>query len=359
MHPLLVPFLLLPLLLPAHAGSIQQGNACNPLNTHLNPANKQLTGDCDSTAFCSSNTTGYDLPQGSAGVCRPKGCRRDEYPFGYDSSSYIPPRCGTGQFCPDEEDSCQPLLALGSPCQLNRDDECLPPASPLAEQLSSERNVDGAICLNFQCLWANVSLGQGCEVENTVYTGYYPGGGTFYDVVSRDNCATGGYCDGVQRVCMPTADVGGTCSADKECDSYNCLPTSLCGPPADSASTVPAYIWVALALGIFLCALLTTLGLYVVHRRQRARQQRQREEYWAEQDQYREVLARARGSLQPALTPTQGGLGGQGWGRYRDDPREGQESSEGSLVLALQAQGESRGSAESTPPGQRRRRSGL
>ncbi|KZT54232.1 hypothetical protein CALCODRAFT_421750, partial [Calocera cornea HHB12733] len=277
----LLPFALL---LPrASAGSTQQGNPCNPLNTHLNPANKQLTGDCDSTAFCSSNTTGYSLPDGSVGVCRAKGCRRDEYPFGYDSSSYIPPRCPSGQFCPDEEDACQPLVALGAPCQLNRDDECLPPPSSLSQQLASPRNVDGAICLNFRCLWANVTGGQACEVENTVYTGYYAGGGTFYDVVSRDNCATGWYCDGVSRVCVATAQAGGACSADKECDSYNCLPTGLCGSTADSPSTVPAYIWVIVALGIALSAALTSLALYILHRRARARMQRQREEYWAEQ----------------------------------------------------------------------------
>jgi hypothetical protein len=57
------------------------------------------------------------------GLCVDKGCRRDEFPFGYRGVAFeaLPPQCGADQYCPDDESSCQPLLALGQPCQLNRD----------------------------------------------------------------------------------------------------------------------------------------------------------------------------------------------------------------------------------------------
>ncbi|KAK0523065.1 hypothetical protein OC842_006275 [Tilletia horrida] len=80
------------------------------------------------------------LPTPTSGVCRPKGCRRDEYPFGYKGvpQDQIPPMCGPGTYCPDEENACEPLIPLGGVCQLNRDDSCSPPSSiPIPTGLSS------------------------------------------------------------------------------------------------------------------------------------------------------------------------------------------------------------------------------
>ncbi|KAL9939605.1 hypothetical protein V8E36_001422 [Tilletia maclaganii] len=72
-----------------------------------------------------SGTSASGLPTPTSGVCRPKGCRRDEYPFGYKGvpQDQIPPMCGQGTYCPDEEVACRPLIPLGGICQLNRDGE--------------------------------------------------------------------------------------------------------------------------------------------------------------------------------------------------------------------------------------------
>jgi len=153
-------------------------------------------------------------------------------------SDDLPKRCDIGEFCPDEEDACQPLLEVGSLCQLNRDgqfpdifatcftlrftksnlslDECGPP--PNWQELASPKNHNGTLCLNYRCTYvvaslffvrgstahgisrkntwltslryfssyANVTLGNPCIVENTPYFAYAAGtGDQFINVVSR------------------------------------------------------------------------------------------------------------------------------------------------------------------------------
>jgi hypothetical protein len=88
------------------------GGPCLQTHNRLAEGTYQLTSDCETTLFCAANST-----------CAYKGCRRDEYPFGYGQSRDLPNFCPEGQFCPDEEDACQPLLAVGNQCQLNRDGE--------------------------------------------------------------------------------------------------------------------------------------------------------------------------------------------------------------------------------------------
>lgn len=108
----LILLLFLPL---AYAGSLNNGNSCSQTNNRLQSGTFQFWDQCDSVTFCSES-----------GICKPKGCRKDEYPFGYpQDSKSIPNKCPTGQFCPDEQDQCLPLLAVGSPCQLNRDGKLL------------------------------------------------------------------------------------------------------------------------------------------------------------------------------------------------------------------------------------------
>lgn len=86
------------------------GGTCSQTRNRLNHGNYQLTTDCNAAFYCASNNT-----------CAYKGCRRQDFPFGYNLTDTLPPRCGSGEFCPDEEDACLPLLPVGSPCQLNRD----------------------------------------------------------------------------------------------------------------------------------------------------------------------------------------------------------------------------------------------
>lgn len=102
-------------LLPLARSSGTDKNAngsCSQSHNQLQVGTYQLTTDCDDTKYCDPS-----------GVCKPKGCRRDEFPLGYAQGAQLPPRCKADEFCPDEGDQCQSLLAVGSACQLNRDGE--------------------------------------------------------------------------------------------------------------------------------------------------------------------------------------------------------------------------------------------
>ena len=106
------------------AGSGKYGSPCSVEHQRLQIGTYQFMSDCDAMTFCNST-----------GQCDWKGCRKDEFPFGYDNTSIpLPPRCEPGTFCPDEEDACQPVLAVGSPCQFNRDgkDPCADTTIPFA-----------------------------------------------------------------------------------------------------------------------------------------------------------------------------------------------------------------------------------
>jgi hypothetical protein len=97
-----------------HAGSQTKGQSCTVSNNRLQIGTYQFYSDCDAQTYCSSQ-----------GICELKGCRKDQYPFGYSPDATLPPKCPSGQFCPDECDACQPWLPVDSACQLNRDGESL------------------------------------------------------------------------------------------------------------------------------------------------------------------------------------------------------------------------------------------
>ena len=168
-------FLLSTILSLALAANNRLGYPCSQANNRLQAGSYQFTGDCDSQTFCASN-----------GTCANKGCRKDIFPFGYSVDDDLPPLCDNTQFCPDEGDACQEKLPVGSLCQLNRDDECAPPDDwrDLADDTYGT-NVNGSVCLNYQCMWANVTLGQSCVVENVPYIVYNPNNQESIDIVSR------------------------------------------------------------------------------------------------------------------------------------------------------------------------------
>lgn len=156
------------------SNTVDFGGSCTTADNKLQPGTFQFAGDCDSTTFCAPN-----------GTCAHKGCRKDIFPFGYGQSD-LPPLCSKGQFCPDEGDACQNQLAVGSACQLDRDDECQPP--PDSKDLVDNkygRNVDGAVCLDFTCYWANVTVGNQCVLENNAFIIYGAGDQEAIDIVSR------------------------------------------------------------------------------------------------------------------------------------------------------------------------------
>ncbi|EJU04845.1 hypothetical protein DACRYDRAFT_63093 [Dacryopinax primogenitus] len=276
-HSLLLLLLSIPLQTAAAGlGTVPINGTCNILNNGLDPDTHRFVTDCDATGYCTAQ-----------GTCQPKGCRRDVFAFGYGSTPQ-PPFCPDGTFCPDEEDACQPLLAVGKPCQLDRDDECAPP--PNWQDLSSSMNSNGSICLSFVCQYQNATLGSACMVENVAYTGFESSGATFVQVVSRDNCKTPQYyCDGVQRVCLHVKPVGQACTGNKECGSYHCE-NGVCDLAPGVPREVSAWEYVVTGIGILAVMTGTLVGLWILHRRQRDSRRAEIAAYWREQTSYRNSL---------------------------------------------------------------------
>jgi len=97
--------------LSARAGEAPWGASCSQANNRLQVGTYQFYSECDNQTYCAANST-----------CAWRGCRSDDFPFGYDQDSHsIPPKCPREQFCPDEMDQCQNLIPPGGACQLNRD----------------------------------------------------------------------------------------------------------------------------------------------------------------------------------------------------------------------------------------------
>jgi hypothetical protein len=63
-------------------------------------------------------------------------------------------------------------------------DECKPPSNYL--DLRSFLNVNGSICLNQVCQYANKTDGETCEIENMSFVAYAKNGSEFADIRSRD-----------------------------------------------------------------------------------------------------------------------------------------------------------------------------
>jgi hypothetical protein len=115
------------------------GKACSITSNRLDPRTKRFTSDCDAQTYCSGIENG---------TCIPRQCRRDVFPFGYSANQTAPALCPTGSFCPDEGDACRPLVAIGQPCQFNRDEQCTPSDIP---ELADSHNFGGSICLHSIC----------------------------------------------------------------------------------------------------------------------------------------------------------------------------------------------------------------
>ncbi|TFK75273.1 hypothetical protein BDN72DRAFT_832127 [Pluteus cervinus] len=284
--------LLLHLHLSANAGSVNKGQPCSQGDNRLQAGTYQFWSDCNSQTYCAANNT-----------CVARGCRRDDFPFGYaQGSDHIPDKCERGQFCPDEMDACQTLLSVGSACQLNRDDQCEAPDNfkELADTTGRGLNVNGSVCLNNVCMWANVTVGLSCVVENIGYTAY-EAEGEFINIVSRGNCRVGLYCDSQQRVCMQNKVLGEACTADKECDSWNCMSNGACGVDASIPHHFSPWVYAVVALGIIGGMFGTLIGLFVVHRKQRDEEREKRVQYWREQNTFHQNLLQMRESARASI----------------------------------------------------------
>lgn len=132
------------LVLLARGGSVPQGGPCSTDNNRLDISSHRFLSDCTDQTFCDAATNS---------TCQPRRCRRDEFPFGFQSSTSLPPLCSAEQYCPDEGNGCNDLIPVGEPCQLNRDDQCSPPENWL--ELGNNQNFNGSLCLQSTCVYVH------------------------------------------------------------------------------------------------------------------------------------------------------------------------------------------------------------
>ncbi|KAF4621243.1 hypothetical protein D9613_000652 [Agrocybe pediades] len=306
MKSLLLTLFLLAIYPSSFAGSLNSGDACSVGNNRLQTGTFQFWSECNSVSFCDETSS----------TCVPKRCRKDDFPFGYpQGSSDIPPKCEKGEFCPDEGSDCQPLLAIGSDCQLNRDDQCEAPPNfkELADTSGRGLNFNGSVCLNNKCYWANATLGTQCVFENTPYIAYGVSG-EFIDIVSRGNCKIGLYCDSGSSTCMKNKLLGDACTADKECDSWNCLSSGVCGETAATPHHFGTWVYVLVALGIIGGMSGTLTGLYFAHRKQREQDRAKRAQYWREQNAFHQNLMQMRETARASILSLKTGGRGNEYG---------------------------------------------
>ena len=127
---------------------------------------------------------------------------------------------------------------------------------------------------------------------------------TWYYVSFSDNCQIGLYCDTNTTTCNHQRAVGSSCSADKECNSFNCLPSRVCGVATSKPHHLATWVYLIIGVGIFggktgttpdsqlailhithddLGMIGTLFLLFRIHGRQRDDEREKRLQYWREQ----------------------------------------------------------------------------
>ncbi|KAF8200862.1 hypothetical protein BJ912DRAFT_947448 [Pholiota molesta] len=272
MIPVSLTFILFASIPQILAGSVNKGGSCTPGNSRLQAGTYQFWSDCNSVTFCNDTTN----------VCDSRSAAKTTF------------------------HSDTPKTTPASPpnaCQFNRDDQCVGPPNyqSLADTSGRGLNVNGSVCLNNVCLWANKTAGSSCTVENTAYTGY-GASGEFIDIVSRGDCMIGLYCDSVSLQCLQSKALGASCSADKECDSR-------CGETAATPHHFGVYVYILVGLGIIGGMAGTLTGLYFAHRKQREIERSKRAQYWREQNAFHQNLMNMRETARESILslPRNGG----------------------------------------------------
>jgi hypothetical protein len=69
--------------------------------------------------------------------------------------------------------------------------------------------------------------------------------------ICSDNCKIGLYCDTNSTTCIQQKNIGQSCSADKECITYNCTPNRVCGTSPSSPRHFPTWVYIIIGTGIF------------------------------------------------------------------------------------------------------------
>ncbi|KAF5326918.1 hypothetical protein D9619_004169 [Psilocybe cf. subviscida] len=286
---------------------------CSPKNVKLNPSSHKLISECIETTFCAA-PPGAPVNATGLGICFPRQCRRDVYPFGYGTfgggtgpkkvlvkgkfvtnmtAVAIPPMCANGLFCPDNGSGCQLLKQIGESCELGRDEQCQAPSSDGAK----------AVCLNLTCMAATLSLNDPCTIENTTYVSDInrgaAGGGQYTTIVIKDNCRSPGlFCDptppnsnNIGPACQQTKKLTGSCRFDNECDSRNCnLATKKCAIPSETPLHVAPWHWAATAILILLWMSASFIVLLFVDRRRQFFSYQKMKTYYIEQMTLRRAI---------------------------------------------------------------------
>ncbi|KII85258.1 hypothetical protein PLICRDRAFT_337586 [Plicaturopsis crispa FD-325 SS-3] len=269
----------LALLIPAffcvvRSGSLDEGALCIGNNDHIDPSTQKFITECGSKYFCSAGTNG---------TCIPRQCRRDEFAFGYAPTETVPPLCAAGSFCPDNGSACTPWRPVGDACELGRDEQCAPPDDADRATWSSKQNFNGSVCLQMQCRYANVTVGQPCVIDNTTYMDVGVAGEPSSIVVTRDNCRTEYFCDGTSSTCVPTQALGSLCQTDQQCSTYNCGSQGLCTDPPETPVRVAPWQYALTGICIAAAMVATCVMLTFVHKRHRHENYKEIREYYTEQ----------------------------------------------------------------------------
>lgn len=224
--------------------SLQLGQLCDPSPYYRE--SWQYDDSCDDVyLFCDPETR----------TCNYKGCSNVDYIQGWDLLKRpYPPRCNGTTFCPDNSSGCTPAAAIGSRCEIQRDDEC---------------SGNPAICLNSTCYLKMAPLSGNCGADTTVYTTYDQDGESFQQTIIRDNCTEGTYCDLTSTfTCVNSKPNKSPCEQDRECLSNTCSNDGYCINGPDTFHQIKAWLWGVLgsSVVVFVCLILGML--WILHRYQ-------------------------------------------------------------------------------------------
>ncbi|KAJ4478960.1 hypothetical protein J3R30DRAFT_3289184 [Lentinula aciculospora] len=255
-----------------YGGTTSIGGSCSSSRDRLDTNNHKFMSDCSDVAYCSGSVNG---------TCLPRTCRRDEFPFGYATPNTLPQLCPLGSFCPDEGSGCKAQVSPGSPCQMNRDEQCT--RAVTWQDFSSPENFYGSLCLRSICMYANATIGTPCIIDNTTYTDIGFNGQLFTTVVIRDNCHSPSlYCGQNSLLCEQSKVLGLPCQIDQECEQRNCV-EGICAEPLETPLRVAPWQYAITAMCILGAMVATCLMLTLIHKRHRLLRYRELREYYQEQ----------------------------------------------------------------------------
>ncbi|KAJ8489955.1 hypothetical protein ONZ45_g13379 [Pleurotus djamor] len=290
------------------AGTISEGGKCLPGHDHYDPNTHKFISQCSDLTFCSTSPSAStnsiasetNFTNVESGICTPRLCRRDQFPFGYGPTDALPPLCLHGEFCPDEGNGCKGVLQPGSACQFGRDEQCVraSPADPGTGAWTAERifradqgpdDEEEVLCLLNVCTVANVSLAQPCISENTTYTDFAFDGSLIDYSIYRDNCLPQFFCAPGTLQCEEKKVLGGGCQYDIECSSFNCL-QGVCVHSPETPYHVAPWQYAVTVLCIAGSMSVTFIMLMALHKRHRKRRYLEVREYYSEQARLRRAI---------------------------------------------------------------------